>query len=80
MMIPCFTYDFDSPHNRISEEVVAQAIAKVVTTARYQGKSLEDLIAEVLQDDPILDPVQRQWLSKIVTQAWDMSSQFTIGN
>ncbi|WP_017295226.1 hypothetical protein [Geminocystis herdmanii] len=82
MMIPCFDVDIDSSsmttNNSISEEMVAQAIANVVKSARYQGKSLEDLIAEVLQDDPILDSVQRQWLSKIVTQAWNMSSQFSM--
>lgn len=74
MMIPCFCFEFDSSppvtDNRISVEVVAEAIANVVESARYQGQSLDDLVAEVLQDDPILDQVQRQWLSKIVTQAW----------
>ncbi|WP_066346707.1 hypothetical protein [Geminocystis sp. NIES-3708] len=72
MMIPCFHFDFPPPNpdNPVSEEVVAEAIACVVESARYQGQSLDDLVAEVLQDDPILDQVQRQWLSKIVTQAW----------
>lgn len=83
-MIPCFDVDIDSSsmttNHSISEEMVAQAIANVVKSARYQGKSLEDLIAEVLQDDPILDSVQRQWLSKIVTQAWNMSSQFPMNS
>ncbi|MBL1211132.1 hypothetical protein [Geminocystis sp. GBBB08] len=73
MIIPCLTFEFNSPpisHNRISEEVVAEAIAHVIESARYQGQSLDDLVAEVLEDDPLLDQVQRQWLSKIVTQAW----------
>ena len=81
MMIPCFDVEMNSSlttNNVISEDMVALAIANVVKSARYQGKSLEDLITEVLQDDPILDNVQRQWLSKIVTQAWNMSSEFTI--
>ncbi|BAQ66163.1 hypothetical protein [Geminocystis sp. NIES-3709] len=73
-MIPCFYLDFDSSpplsDNRISEEIVAEAIADVVKLAHYQGQSLDDLVEEVLQEDPILDQVQRQWLSKIVTQAW----------
>ena len=80
-MIPCFDVEMNSSlttNNVISEDMVALAIANVVKSARYQGKSLEDLITEVLQDDPILDNVQRQWLSKIVTQAWNMSSEFTI--
>ena len=55
---------------RVSEETVATAIAGVIQIARNQGQSLEELTAEVLAEDPILDQVQRLWLSKIVTQAW----------
>jgi hypothetical protein len=51
--------------------MIAVAIAGLVKMARSQGQSLEDLTAEVLQDDPILDRVQRSWLSKIVTTAWE---------
>jgi hypothetical protein len=54
----------------VDEETIAVAIAGLVTMARSQGQSLEDLTAEVLEDDPILDRVQRLWLSEIVTQAW----------
>ena len=54
----------------VSEESVAAAIAGVIQIARNQGKSLEELTAEVLAEDSILDQVQRRWLSKIVTQAW----------
>ncbi len=57
-------------HQPVDEEMVAMAIAGVVKIARSQGQSLDDLTAEVLEDDPILDAVQRGWLSKIVTQAW----------
>ena len=55
----------------VDEEWVAAAIAGVVQFARSQGQSLDELTAEVLEDDPILDQVQRLWLSKIVTQAWE---------
>ena len=55
---------------KISEELVAVAIANVVEVARYKGQSLDELIAEVLSEDIILDQLQRRWLSKIVTQAW----------
>lgn len=54
----------------VDEEMVAVAIAGVVKLARSQGQSLDDLTAKVLEEDPILDPVQRGWLSRIVTQAW----------
>lgn len=54
----------------IGEEVVATAIAGVVRIARSRGQSLDDLIAEVLADDNILDWDSRLWLSQIVTHAW----------
>lgn len=55
----------------VDEEMIAVAIAGLVKMARSQGQSLEDLTAEVLQDDPILDRVQRSWLSNIVAKAWE---------
>ena len=54
----------------INEELIATAIAGVINIARQQGQSLEDLTAQVLRDDRVLDPLQRQQLSEIVTQAW----------
>jgi len=54
----------------VDEELVAAAIAGVIQIARSQGQSLDDLTAEVLADDSLLDKVQRRWLSDIVTQAW----------
>ncbi|MGH2414407.1 MAG: hypothetical protein ACRDEA_12120 [Microcystaceae cyanobacterium] len=54
----------------VDEELIAAAITGVVKIARSQGQSLDDLTAEVLEEDPILDQVQRRWLSKIVTQTW----------
>jgi hypothetical protein len=56
--------------NRVDEELVAAAIAGVIQIARSQGQSLDDLRAEVLADDKLLDKVQRRWLSDIVAQAW----------
>ena len=56
--------------NPIDEELIATAIAGVVKIARSQGKSLEQLTAEVLQEDPLLDQSQRRWLSNVVIQAW----------
>lgn len=73
-MISCLTCDsnqLDYPCNeKVSAEIVAEAIASLVEKTHYEGKSLEDLIKEVLAEDQILDQVQRRWLSKIVTQAW----------
>lgn len=54
----------------VDEELVAAAIAGVIQIARSQGQSLDDLTAEVLQEDTVLDQVQRRWLSDLVAQAW----------
>ncbi|MBW4464128.1 MAG: hypothetical protein KME07_01645 [Pegethrix bostrychoides GSE-TBD4-15B] len=54
----------------VSEELIATAIAGVVQIARSKGQTLEDLRAEVLADDSLLDRDSRRWLSDIVAQAW----------
>jgi hypothetical protein len=54
----------------INEELVAAAIAGVVQVARAQGQSLEEVLAEVLADDALLEGDQRRWLGEIVAQAW----------
>ena len=56
---------------RVDEELVAAAIAGVIKISRNQGKSLEQLTAEVLADDRLLDLQQRRWLKDVVTQAWE---------
>ena len=55
----------------VDEELVAAAIAGVIQIARQQGQSLDDLTAEVLAEDTLLDQAQRRWLSDIVAQAWE---------
>lgn len=54
----------------INEELIAAAIAGVVKIARLKGQTLDDLTAEVLADDSLLDRDARRWLSNIVAQAW----------
>lgn len=56
----------------VTEEIIAVAIAGVVQMARQQGRSLEDLQAEILQDDFILDIVQRRWLKELIIKAWEI--------
>ncbi|XTZ11878.1 MAG: hypothetical protein ACP8RL_07570 [cyanobacterium endosymbiont of Rhopalodia inflata] len=56
----------------VDEEMIVMAIAGVIKLARSQGQSLDELTAEVLQDDPMLDLVQRRWLSHLVEQAWQV--------
>ncbi|BAY33403.1 hypothetical protein NIES2107_52990 [Nostoc carneum NIES-2107] len=55
----------------VDEELVASAIAGVIKIVRAQGQSLEELTAQVLADDQMLDKQQRRWLSKLVAQAWE---------
>lgn len=55
----------------VNEELVATAIAGVIKIVRDQGQSLEQLTAQVLADDSLLDYQQRRWLSDVVTQAWE---------
>lgn len=55
----------------IDEEIVAAAIAGVIQISRSEGKSLEQLTAEVLADDSLLDLQQRRWLKEVVAQAWE---------
>ena len=59
-------------NNSVNEEIVATAIAGVVNLARQQDRSLEELMASVLQDDCLLDLDRRRWLSELVAQAWKM--------
>lgn len=58
----------------VDEELVAAAIAGLVQLGRAQGQSLEDLTAQVLEEDPLLDRQQRRWLSQLVAQAWEIFS------
>ena len=54
----------------VSEELVAAVIVGVVMVTRQQGRSLEELKAEVLADDQLLDKSKRRWLSEVVSDAW----------
>jgi len=59
-------------NNSVNEEIIATAIAGVVQMARQQGQSLEELTANILQDDQVLDPERRKWLSQMIVQAWNI--------
>lgn len=73
-MIPCLSLHLrTSSHlanERVSLQLVAEAIAFVIDTARNQGQTLDDLVNEILAEDPILNQLQRRWLSNIIIQAW----------
>ncbi|MDJ0596996.1 MAG: hypothetical protein QNJ72_44730 [Pleurocapsa sp. MO_226.B13] len=57
-------------NSSVNEEIIATAIAGVVQIARRQGQSLEDLTADVLRDDRLLDLDRRKWLSELIAHAW----------
>jgi hypothetical protein len=58
----------------VDEELVAAAIAGVIKIVRAQGQSLEEVTAQLLADDSLLDKQQRRWLSQVVAQAWESFS------
>lgn len=57
-------------HKPVDNDLVAAAIAGVIQIARSQGKSLDELTAEVLMDHQLLDPHMRRLLNDILVQAW----------
>ncbi len=70
--IPTTTQEIVALKNQpTSDELVAAAIAGVIYIARDQGQSLEDVMAELMADDPLLDQRQRQRLSEVVATAWE---------
>lgn len=54
----------------VDDDVIVAALAGVIETAQSQGQSLDDVIAQVLADDCLLEPQMRHLLGDIVTQAW----------
>ncbi len=71
--IPATTEEILALGNKsINEDVIVTAIAGVISIARKQGQSLEDLQQQVLQDDLILDIIQRRWLKDLIAKAWEM--------
>lgn len=54
----------------VDEDLVAAAIAGVIQVVRAQGQSLEQLTAQLLADDSLLNREQRCQLSDVVAQAW----------
>jgi len=56
--------------NPVDEELIAAAIAGVVQVARSQGQSLEELTAQVLAEDSLLNQSTRRWLSEVIALAW----------
>jgi hypothetical protein len=70
--IPASPQEFvDLRQKPIDEEMVAAAIAGVIRIVSAKGQSLEQLTAQLLADDSVLDMQQRQWLSDVVANVWE---------
>lgn len=54
-------------------DAIAAAISGAIDAARLRGQSLEELKAEVLADDRLLDANLRRWLSNLVAETWARS-------
>jgi hypothetical protein len=59
------------PVSFVDDNALVEALQVVVRSARAQGQTLDDVMAEVLADDPLLSANQRQILSEIVAKAWE---------
>ena len=71
--IPATTEEILALGNKsINEDIIVTAIAGVVGIARKEGQSLEDLQQQILQDDLILDIIQRRWLKDLIAKAWEI--------
>jgi hypothetical protein len=76
---PNVSSDNHNSATSVTEELIAAAIAGIVSRAWAQGQSLNELKNLVLEDDLDLDRDTRQWLSEIVAEAWrDLSASATI--
>ena len=54
----------------VNEDLMLCAIAGTIEISRESGKSLEEIVAEVLADDRLLDLNMRRWLSQTVAHVW----------
>ena len=54
----------------VNEDLMLCAIAETIEISRKRGKSLEEITAEVLADDRLLDLNMRRWLSQTVAHVW----------
>jgi hypothetical protein len=69
--IPANTQEFvELREQSVNEDLVATAIAGVVQVARSNGQSLDDLMAEILEDDILLNTQQRHSLGEVIAVAW----------
>jgi hypothetical protein len=59
------------PASFVDDNALVEALQVVVRSARAQGQTLGEVMAEVLADDQFLSPSQRQLLSEVVAKAWE---------
>lgn len=54
----------------VSDTHIMTAIVHVIENARSNGQTLDEVIAELMVDDALLDHESRHLLGDIVSQAW----------
>jgi hypothetical protein len=59
------------PMSAVDDNALVEALQIVIRSARSQGQTLSEVMAEVLADDPLLSASQRQILSEVVAKAWE---------
>ncbi|MBE9032167.1 hypothetical protein IQ266_20725 [filamentous cyanobacterium LEGE 11480] len=69
--IPPNSSDGDGLCKSVDENALVDALKIVVISARANGQTLEDVKAEILADDQLLDVSQRTLLSDVVAKAWE---------
>lgn len=63
-----------APKQQRPDEMAAllgEAMGAVIADARAKGRSLEEVLAEVLADDRLLEMHQRRWLGEAIMQIWN---------
>ncbi|BCX12118.1 MAG: hypothetical protein KatS3mg067_1056 [Thermosynechococcus sp.] len=62
----------------VNGDLVASAIAGVITICRAQGHTLAQVQEWVLAEDDLLDQKTRQWLSEALAVAWSSVDALTV--
>ena len=52
-------------------DAIETAVHAAITDARARGRSLDEVLAEVLTDDQLLEMRWRRWIGEAIVQVWD---------
>ena len=72
LAIPQSPQDFAALRKHpVNAELLTVAIAGVVRHAQREGQTVEQVLAEILMEDGLLEAQQRQLLGEIISEAWN---------